>query len=472
MSVPIISVSQMREWEKATWASGLEEAAVINRVGEIVACRAAQMVAAGESILVLAGHGHNGDDARRAKEYLASHFPDFSIQLCEVTDPAKEAAEVAHWLDKQPALIIDGLFGIGINRPLDEHWQPLIARINALQTQVLSVDVPSGLNADTGLPEGAAIHASVTLTLAAPKRGLLLPSAWPYVGRLEVAPEIGLVKCPFTGEMNWTQPGDFKNFPPARSAIANKGDFGHLAIVAGSLGYHGAAVLTARGAQRAQPGLITLHTPEVVYHVIASQLQAVMVKPWQPELQLPGNYHAILIGPGLAAEDLPDTIKLSAKQVWRNSSAPVVMDASALDWISTAVIPKNFIRVITPHPGEAGRMLRISAQQVQANRPKALRELSQRLGNCWVVLKGSQTLIGRSTGEIFVNPSGNAQLAQGGSGDLLSGFLAGLLAQKALQVDPLKTLRYGVWQHGIAADRLSRNKKNWVVEDLASEIGG
>ncbi len=116
-------------------------------------------------------------------------------------------------------------------------------------------------------------------------------------------------------------------------------------------------------------------------------------------------------------------------------------------------------------------MLRISAQQVQANRPKALRDLSLRLGNCWVVLKGAQTLIGRSTGEIFINPSGNPQLAQGGSGDLLSGYLAGLLSQKTLQADVFKTLKFGVWQHGAAADCLSATRKNWVVEDLAGELG-
>ena len=467
MPAPVISVSQMREWEKATWAAGKTESAVIGRVGEIVARRVRQLVSADDLVLILAGKGHNGDDARRAGEHLSG----WRVQLCNVTDPENDLAEVSRWLAQQPALILDGLFGIGINRPLDEKWKNLIQRVNELQTQVLSLDVPSGLNADTGEPEGAAIRASVTLTLGAPKNGLLLPPAWPYVGRLEVAAEIGLVQCPFTSELNWTLPEDFHNYPPARPATAHKGDFGRLAIVAGSLGYHGAAVLTSRGAQRAQPGLITLHTPEAVYHVIASQLQAVMVSPWQPSLVLPGNYNAVLIGPGLAAEDLPDAMKMNTRLVWRDSPVPVVVDASALDWIPMAPLPKTVIRVITPHPGEAARLLRTTSQQVQANRPNALREISRRLGNCWVVLKGAQTLIGRSTGEIVVNSSGNPHLAQGGSGDVLAGYLAGLLAQSALQANPLKTISYGVWQHGAAADRLNLTRKNWVVEDLVSEIG-
>ena len=367
---------------------------------------------------------------------------------------------------------MDGLFGIGINRALNEKWVELIERINGVNAQVLAVDVPSGLNADNGEPQGDAIRASITLTLGAPKLGLLLPSAWPCVGRLEVAPDIGLVKCPLESELNWILPGDFDDYPPPRPAAAHKGTFGHVAIIAGSLGYHGAAVLTARAAQRAQPGLITLSTSEAVYHSVAPQLQAVMVNHWQLGAKLPEDHSAILIGPGLAAEDVPDSIKATTRQLWRGASAAIVVDASALDWLPAAPVPnRDLIRVVTPHPGEAGRLLQVSAREVQADRPRALREISRRLGNCWVVLKGQQTLIGRDTGCICVNSSGNPQLAQGGSGDVLAGYLAGLLAQPPLQTNPFKTICYGVWQHGTAADRLSLARANWVVEDLTVEIG-
>ncbi|HKW27802.1 MAG TPA: ADP/ATP-dependent (S)-NAD(P)H-hydrate dehydratase, partial [Verrucomicrobiae bacterium] len=127
--------------------------------------------------------------------------------------------------------------------------------------------------------------------------------------------------------------------------------------------------------------------------------------------------------------------------------------------------------VITPHPGEAARLLGLTSNEVQADRPRALREISQRLGNCWVVLKGHQTLVGRSTGDIFVNSSGNPHLAQGGSGDVLAGFIAGLLAQPALRADVGKTLCFAVWQHGHAADLLQAARTNWVVEDLVTELG-
>ncbi len=467
MPTPVISVAQMREWEQASWAAGRSQPEVIARVGELVAQRARLMLHPGDSILILAGKGHNGDDARAARE----HLTDFRVLTLNVKDPETAVAEIIGFGDKRPALIIDGLFGIGLNRALDEKWCELLQRVNDLKTRVLSVDVPSGLNADTGEPEGAAIHAAVTLTLGAPKAGMLLPSALLCVGRLEVAPDIGLVPCPLASETNWLLPSDFYHFPPERPVTAHKGEWGRLAIIAGSLGYHGAAVLTARGAQRAQPGLITLYTQENVYHSVAPQLQAVMVHLWQPSLKLPGDFNALLIGPGLAAHDLPDAMKMGFRHLWRDSPAPVIVDASALDWLPIAPLAKHVLRVITPHPGEAARLLRSSTQQVQADRPNALREISRRYGNCWVVLKGHETLIGRSTGPIYVNSSGNPRLAQGGSGDLLAGYLAGLLAQPALQADPEKAICYGVWQHGAAADHLTASRSNWIIEDLAREIG-
>lgn len=467
MPAPVISVAQMREWEKASWAAGLSESKVISRVGEIVARRARQLTQTGDLIVILAGKGHNGDDARQA----ANHFPDQRVQVFNASAGLLTLQEIRSLFQEKPALIVDGLFGIGINRPLDENWRALIKGVNDLNTRIVAVDVPSGLNADSGEPEGAAIRATITMTLGAPKQGLLLPSAWEYVGRLEVAPDIGLVPCPVTSETNWTLPEDFVGFPPDRSAIANKGNFGRLCIIAGSTGFHGASVLASRGAQRAQPGLITLHTCTAIYPVVASQLQAVMVNSWKPELELPDHYNAILIGPGLAGEDVPYALKEQTRKLWLESTAPMIVDASALDWLPQAPLRDNFLRVITPHPGEAGRLLKTSAKQVQANRPGALREISQHYGNCWVVLKGSQTLIGKSNGEIIVNSSGNPHLAQGGSGDVLSGYLAGLLAQSALQADPLKTIACAVWEHGAAADRLTQNRNNWVVEDLVAEIG-
>jgi NAD(P)H-hydrate epimerase len=168
---------------------------------------------------------------------------------------------------------------------------------------------------------------------------------------------------------------------------------------------------------------------------------------------------------------VPEELKETARRLWREAPVPVIADASALDWLPTGAVAKNAVRVITPHPGEAARLSKTSAAQVQADRTKSLREISERLGNAWVVLKGHQTLVGRAEGEISINSSGNPFLGQGGSGDTLSGYLAGLLAQPALQEDSAKTIRYAVWQHGASADLLSRTHSNWIVEDLLDTLG-
>ena len=468
MPLPILSVAQMREWESATWATGRTEAEVIQRVGLAVASRALQLTRAGELILLLAGKGHNGDDARAALPHLTAR----DVQCLNVADPAAQLSELQSALARRPALIVDALFGIGLNRPLDAAWQRFIGELNVAQLRVLSVDVPSGLNADTGETFGAGVTAEITLTLGAPKQGLLRSTAWNSVGRLEVADDIGLIPCPVTqGELIWTHAPDFKSFPPVRPVAAHKGDFGHLAIVAGSLGYHGAAVLAARAAQRAHAGLVTLHTLGDVYHAVAAQLQGAMVRLWSAETQLKIPHSAALIGPGLGAPEAAEEFSLATRKLWRDQTTPVIVDASALDWLPLDPVPKGAIRVITPHPGEAARLIKSSVAQVQADRPRAVREISHRLGDCWVVLKGHQTLIGRSTGEISVNSSGNPLLAQGGSGDVLAGYIAGLLAQPAGQRDVARTLRYAVWQHGAAADWLTAQRPNWIVDELPDALG-
>ncbi len=467
MPIPVISVAQMREWEKVTWASGVKEDAVMRQAGRSIARFAEQVTRPDDFVLVLAGKGHNGDDAAYACEFLGGRRK----ELIRVIDPEVSARDLEPLLGRRPALIIDGLFGIGLNRPLSGAWMKLIERINQSSSRILAVDVPSGLSADSALPLDVAIRATWTLTLGAVKRGLIETAAAPFVGRLEVATDIGLQPYPFTTEVSLTAPEDFRDFPPLRPVGGHKGTFGHLGIVAGSAGYHGAAVLAARGAQRAHPGLISVFTHEAVYRPVAAQLQAVMVQPLESELPLPESCTALVIGPGLAARDLPEQLKRSVRLLWQNSPLAVIVDASALPWLPAGPGAEGALRVITPHPGEAARMLQSTVAEVQRDRCHAARELSRRWGNCHVVLKGHQTLIGRGREDLFVNSSGNPHLAQGGSGDLLAGYLGGLLAQPELQREVGLALRFGVWQHGAAADALQAARPNFTIEDLAVELG-
>lgn len=467
MPLPVITIAQMREWEKATWSIGRTEEEVIQRVGQCVAQQTLSLTRPGDLVLILAGIGHNGADARSACASLV----DRRVEVLDASEAPADFDRLEVLLALRPALVIDGLFGIGINRPLNSPWVRFIERVNTAKAQVLAVDVPSGLDADTGQPQGAAIRASVTLTVGAPKTGLFLEPSWPFVGRLAVTGPVGLVPCPLKSDLLWTLPDDFIGFPPPRFVAAHKGTCGHLAIIAGSAGFHGAAVLAGRAAQRAQPGLITLYTTEKSYTPVASQLQAVMVSPWRPDIDLHGTASAVLVGPGLAGTDVPEPLKTAVRELWLGSPLPVIADASALDWLPPRAVTGGVLRVMTPHPGEAARLLGTTPQRVQANRFQAVRALSGRYGHTWVVLKGHQTVVGRSTGEVYVNPSGNPHLAQGGSGDALAGFIAGMLAQPPLRNDPLTTLRYGVWEHGAAADELQQTRPNWVVEELVQNLG-
>jgi ADP-dependent NAD(P)H-hydrate dehydratase / NAD(P)H-hydrate epimerase len=467
MSVPVISVAQMRQWEEDSWKAGRSQNEVIGNAGRAVAESALRITKLDDRILILAGKGHNGDDARHAQPHLVGR----KVRLCNVTDPVATLRELDTLLAKRPALVIDGLFGIGLSRPLDQAWADLIELLNGSGLPVLAVDVPSGLNSDTGEPQNIAVYAQVTLTFGAAKAGLLRSSAYPFTGRLEVAPEIGLLRCEIASDLQWTIAEDFYGFPPVRRVDGHKGTFGHVAIVAGSEGYHGAAVLSARGALQACPGLVSVFCDANAYQPVASQLQAAMVHPFGARANMAPTCTSLLIGPGLASSQLGPLWKEFANEHWKTSPLPVVVDASALDWIEPGSTPLNSRRFLTPHPGEAARLLGTKSSTIQEDRFAALRALSSRYGNCWIVLKGHHTLIGRSSGEIFINSSGNPLLAQGGSGDTLAGFIAGLLAQPKLQAQPLRTLRYAVWEHGAAADRLSSRFFSWTVDDLLHEIG-
>lgn len=468
MPVPVLTVAEMRAWETASWAAGVHEGDVIRRVGLLIARSIAARTKPGDRIVVVAGKGNNGADARAA----AAALNDRDVVLVDASEPAAALPQLRDALARPAAVVLDGIFGIGVDRPLEGPWIDLVKALEAARGFLVSIDVPSGLNADTGEPAGAAVHAHETWTVGAPKAGLLTAPAVPYVGRLRLIGDIGLAGQPTAGgSLQWIQEEDFADFPPRRGIDGNKGTFGHATVIAGSNGYHGAAVLAIRGTMRARPGLSTIIVQPEILAVVAAQLSAPLVKAWLATTKIPDNATSITMGPGLAAKDLPPGVRDMVTKIWRNYDGPVVADASALDWLAPRPAGITFPRVLTPHPGEAARMLDMTAAAIQRDRVGSLRELSRRLGNLWVVLKGHQTLVGRSDGPVFVNSSGNPGLAQGGTGDVLAGFLGGLLAQSHLGKDIGKIVSYGVWAHGHAADRLEERRHNWTSEELAEEIG-
>ena len=471
MSLPVLTAEQMRAWEAASWAVKVSVNAVVGVVGDRLTARIRSLLPSGGRVLLLAGKGHNGDDVRAA----AARLKGVDIELVNVHDPITAIDRVRTGLSRFPLLVVDGLFGIGLRGPLSEPWVELFDLVNASLCPVLAVDVPSGIDADTGEPQGAAIVARWTVAVGAPKIGLFLAPAAPYVGRLEVASGIGLTTHfdPIAGidvgsRILWTESPDFLGLIPPRAVAAHKGDFGHLVIIAGSLGYHGAAVLAARAAIRARPGLVTVITSPECYLPVAAQLTGVMVAPWDQSADLPESTTAVLVGPGLAANSIPEWLRARVQAGWSESPLTWIADASALDWLRQ-VKPNGLAhRVWTPHPGEAGRLLGLSARDVQSDRIGSARKLAQGI---WTLLKGHQTLVASPTGDVYINSSGNAGLAQGGTGDVLAGFIGGLLAQHALVAKLDRTLRYAVWDHGAAADRLELLANPWSPDDLILHLG-
>ncbi|MBN8249716.1 MAG: hypothetical protein J0L84_20030, partial [Verrucomicrobia bacterium] len=314
MSVPVLSVAEMRAWEQATWSAGVREADVIASVGLHLAAVIRAATLETDRVLVLAGRGNNGADARAAVRHLAPRV----VQTLEVRDPAAELPGLRAAMLPPPALVVDGLFGIGLNRPLDAGWIGFIETLNRAAVRVLSVDVPSGLNADTGDPWGAVVHAAQTVAVGAPKRGLLEPAAWAPVGTLSVMRDVGLEGAPASaGERTWVLPEDFAGWPPPRNTSANKGELGRLVVLAGSVGYSGAAILATRAASRARPGLLAALVPESIHAVVSGAVPSAMVHPFRPGHAVLDRATAVLAGPGLAAPDLPAALRNEVLRLWR-----------------------------------------------------------------------------------------------------------------------------------------------------------
>ena len=468
-STPVLTPQGMRAWERASWAAGVREQEVIARVGSEVA-RGVHRLAPRGHVLLLAGKGHNGDDVRAA----LPHLPPGQASLLLVEDPAQALPALSHALQTRPALVVDGLFGIGLNRPLSPHWIRLVERINDAELPVLAVDVPSGMNAADGQSWGAIVRATETLVVGAPKSGLLAGHAARFTGRIRVTDDVGLVPWAAAGipdadiAGHWGAARDFSDWPPRRPIDAHKGSLGHVLVVAGSVGYHGAAVLAARAALRANPGLVTVWTHPQTLVPVACQLASPIVQSWEPGRPMPASVTCVVAGPGLAGPGVEPWLVNQLVEWWSRAPVAMVADASALDFLPRGRTPLDHPRVLTPHPGEAARLLGTTAARVQADRAASLRELQALFDGAWIVLKGHATMAGRTGRKPWWNSTGNPWLAQGGSGDVLAGFLGGLLAQPVLASDPDIAVRAAIFEHGAAADRLMERGPGWTTEDLVS----
>lgn len=380
-------------------------------------------------------------------------------------------------------LIVDAVYGTGFKGEVGDKAGRIIEALNSSGKPIVAVDIPSGLDADTGRAGGPCIQATHTVTFGLPKIGLILETGAGYTGRLHVVDisiPAGLVEknAPprylLTAEL-------VKEWLPARPTGAHKGVLGRVLVVAGSRGMTGAACLAGEGALRAGAGLVTVAVPETLHNVMEVKLTEAMTTPLpdtgngtlsrdagQSILSLLEKADVLALGPGLSTDD--QVVDL-VRELLPALKVPCVLDADALNALAGATEVLKKVRipvVITPHPGEMARLLGTTASEVQERRLAA----AGGAADAWqvtVLLKGARTVVAAPDGTVYINPTGNPGMASGGSGDVLTGTVAALLAQG---LEPARAAAAGAYLHGLAGDLAAGEKgqRGLVAGDILDTL--
>ena len=497
----VLTAAQMREADRLTTERyGVSGTQLMENAGTAIAeflrDRFAELPRC--KILVLCGKGNNGGDglvvARQLKNFGASAAVflfanpgsvegDAAANLKRWQQGLGELHVVtseAEWESSRGALaeadlIVDALLGTGLRGPVEGLLAAVIRDLNEARAKrrgksvVVAVDMPSGLASDAQDFGGPVVAADFTVTLTAPKVGQLVLQHSPCCGVL-VVKDIGtppeLLESDPHLKIHWVEPEEFRALPLARDPAANKGTYGHALIVAGSLGKSGAAVLAAHGALRSGAGLVTVATPQDVQPVVAAGMPEMMTAPLASteagtaslrNLDY-GRFDEILrgktvlaIGPGLSMQnETQQFIRLIVGQ----TGLPIILDADGLNAFAGVADTLNerhaAAMVLTPHPGEMARLLGITVKEVQARRLEVALEAAGRW-RAHVILKGFHTILATPSGSAYINTTGNPGMATGGTGDVLTGILAGLTAQFGVE-DWARVLSLGVYVHGLAGD--------------------
>ncbi|MEA2338211.1 MAG: ADP-dependent NAD(P)H-hydrate dehydratase / NAD(P)H-hydrate epimerase, partial [Thermoanaerobaculia bacterium] len=391
-----------------------------------------------------------------------------ALPLYEITDDDSLNEALVHAADADP--IVDAIFGTGLDRAPEGIYADTIRTINDLGLPIVSVDLPSGANASTAEPFEPCVRAALTVTFAAPKICHVFEPAAVNCGEVIVA-DISIPHAAIEDEnvtLALTTPADVRPHIEPRLAATHKGTYGHVAIIAGSPGRSGAAVLAARGAIRSGAGLVTVATDSETAKLVNAGSIESMTFSGDDLAAFANSKDAILIGPGLADDEASYA---RIRQLVADIEVPLVIDASALNAFAgraNQLNPDCRPRVITPHPGELARILGSTAKDINAHRIDAAREAA-RVANCIVVLKGFQSLIAEPDGHVNVNSTGNPGMATGGMGDVLGGMIAALLAHG---IDPVDAAIAAVYLHGFTGDMLKdeRGDIGLTAGDLAERI--
>jgi hydroxyethylthiazole kinase-like uncharacterized protein yjeF len=457
---------------------------------------------AGERIVVVAGKGNNGGDGFVVARHLFNSGVrpevilfgareevkgDAAVNLgvaVKTGVPLTEVRTAGDWKNARVAVfhasvVVDALFGTGLDKPLEGLFAAAVADINRSRAFKVAVDIPSGLSSDTFEIVGPSVEADLTVTLAAPKIAHIFPPAAERVGELVVAP-IGIPPALFDRpelKLELVEEAAVRPYFVRRERDAHKGSFGHLLIIAGSVGKSGAAALAGRAALRMGTGLVTVATAAGALTSIARTMAEIMTEPLAetPErtiaaaglsraVALLKGKNAVLVGPGLSTNASTAAFVLG---LLPKIKSPCVIDADGLNIVASqpdALARLKGPTVLTPHPGEFARLTGRTNDEVVRHRLELAPEFAAKHGVV-LVLKGYRTLVAAPDGRVFVNPTGNPGMATGGTGDVLGGLIAAQIAQK---VDALNAAISAVFAHGlagdVAADRLG--ERSLVAGDL------
>jgi hydroxyethylthiazole kinase-like uncharacterized protein yjeF len=506
----ILTAAQMREADRYTIEEiGIPSLVLMENAGRqvVAAMEAAYEERLGGRVAVLCGRGNNGGDGFVVARTLLQRGVDCSVfvigALADVRGDARVNLDILGRLgvtvveinDEQAwelhfseiahcTLIVDAIFGTGLKSPLKGMLETVVADVNASGIPIVSIDLPSGLSADTPHLIGDCVDASMTVTLAAPKLPLVLPPAEAYAGDVVIA-DIGIPADVIDGlegrAIELLTREDIRSLLEPRAADSHKGDFGRVLVVGGSRGKTGAAHLSGMGALRAGAGLVTVATAASCLPIVASLSAELMTEPLEetPEGEVgPAavdrvvalTQDVIACGPGLGrGTAVGEFVRALLDRV----EVPLVLDADALTVLADD--PGRLMGrddrdiVITPHPGEMARLVGASADEVQANRIEVASDFAT-TRHAYVVLKGHRTVIATPEGRIFINPTGNAGMATAGTGDVLTGMIAAFLAQV---LDAEAACRLGVFLHGMAGD-LAQEREGEIAmtaTDLLAHIG-
>ncbi len=437
-----------------------------------------------KKIAVLCGKGNNGGDGFCIADYLYGMGADVTV----ITPLGKPETEDAKYYYEKLSfvkitdsfeessrydIIIDALYGIGYTARENKAFVELIQRVNAYNALKIAIDIPSGVEANSGKTDKTAFMADFTVTFIALKPCFVLPFGSDYCGETVVA-DIGVK--PIEQSYKVIEKPVFKK----RRHNSHKGDYGTALIIAGSYGMAGAAVLATKASLRSGLGIAKCLVCEGIYAPFTASIPEAVCIPCKQTANgiidsslldiksLSENCTAILIGCGLGkGEEIKDILRQALSQ----EKLPVIIDADGINALASSIdiLKKSKASVIiTPHPGEMARLCGKLVKEIEENRIKTAEEFSLEFG-CTVVLKGANTVVASDKGEIFFNVTGNSGMATGGSGDVLSGIIVSLLAQG---YDPLFSAKAAVYLHGSAADRavLKRSRHALLPSDIIEEL--